>query len=47
MLSGDMSYFCEYGRYFLIGYYLSKINNFLLLAECAKGNIGFEIVLTG
>ena len=47
MLSGDISYFCEYDRYFLIGYYLSKINNFLLLAECAKGNIGFEIVLTG
>ena len=28
ILSGDMTYFCEYGRYmyFLIGYYLSEID---------------------
>ena len=42
MLSGNVTYFCEYGRYFLIGYYLSKINNFLLLVECTKGNMGFD-----
>ena len=41
MLSGEVTYYCECGRYFLIGYYL------LLLAERAKGNIRFEIVLTG
>ena len=47
MLSGDVAYFCEYGRYFLIGFYLSKIENLLLLPERAKENIRFEIVLTG
>ena len=46
-LSGDVTHFCEYGRYFLIGYYLSQIENLLLLAERAKENIRFEIVLTG
>ena len=47
MLSGDVMYYCKCGRYFPIGYYLSKIENLLLLAERAKGNIWFEIVLTG
>ena len=47
MLSGEVTYYCECGRYFLIGYYLSKIENLLLLAERAKGNVRFEIVLTG
>ena len=42
MLSGDLTYFCKYGRYFLIGYYLSKTENLLLLAECAYENIWFE-----
>ena len=46
MLSGDFTYFCEYGRYFLICYYLSEIKNLLLLAKRAKDNIRFEIVLT-
>ena len=46
MLSGDVTYFCEYGRYFLICYYLSEIENLLLLAKRAKDNIQFEIVLT-
>ena len=46
-LPGDVTHFCEYGRYFLIGYYLSQIENLLLLAERAKENIRFEIVLTG
>ena len=48
MSSGDVTYFCKYmyGRYFLIGYYLSKIENLLLLAESSKENIRFEIVLT-
>ena len=30
MPSGDVTYFCEYGRYFLIGFYLSEIENLLL-----------------
>ena len=47
MPSGDVTYFCEYDRYFLIGYYLSVIENLLLLAESAKENVRFEIVLTG
>ena len=47
MLFGEVTYYCKCGRYFLIGYYLSKIENFLSLAERAKGNIRFEIVLTG
>ena len=43
MPSGDVTYFCEYyGRYFLIGYYLSEIENLLLLTEGAKGNIRFD-----
>ena len=46
MLSGDVTYFCEYGRYFLICYYLSEIENLLLLAKRATDNIRFEIVLT-
>ena len=46
MLSGDVTYFCEYGRYFLICYYRSEIENLLLLAKRAKDNIQFEIVLT-
>ena len=46
MLSGDVTYFCEYGRYFLICYYLSEIENLLLLAKRAEDNIRFEIVLT-
>ena len=46
MLSGDFTYVCEYGRYFLICYYLSEIENLLLLAKRAKDNIRFEIVLT-
>ena len=43
MLSGEITYFCNYGRYFLIGYYLSEIENLLLLAEHTKENIQFEI----
>ena len=42
MLSGDISHFCKYGRYFLIGYYLSETDKLLLLAERAKENIRFE-----
>ena len=44
-----VTYFSEYAGYFLIGYYLSEIliENILLLAECAKEYIRFEIVLTG
>ena len=45
MLSGDVTFFCKYGRYFLIGYYLSEIENLLLLAERTKQNILFEMVL--
>ena len=37
MLSRDVTYFCEYGRYFLIGYYVSELENLLLLAERATG----------
>ena len=44
-LFADVTYFYKYGRYFLIGYYLSK--NFLLLAERTREIIPFEIVLTG
>ena len=33
----DVTYFCEYGRYFLIGYYVSELENFLLLAGRATG----------
>ena len=47
MLSGEVTYYCKCGRYFPIGYYLSKIENLFKLAEHAKGNIWFEIVLTG
>ena len=42
MLSGDVIYFCEYGRYFLIGFYLSEIENLLLLAERAKETSGLK-----
>ena len=42
MPSGDVTHFCEYGRYFLIGYYLSEIEN--LLTERAKGNIRFDLL---
>ena len=42
MLSGDVTYFCEYGRYFLIGFYLSDIENLLLLAERAKETSGLK-----
>ena len=41
------TYFCEYGKYFLIGYNFSEIENLLLLAERAKENVRFEIVLIG
>jgi len=49
MPSGDVTYFCEYGRYFLIGYCLNFRNRkpFTIQAESAKENIRFEIVLTG
>ena len=33
MWSGDVTYFGEYGRYFLIGYHVSEIESLLLLAE--------------
>ena len=46
MLPVDVTYFCKYERYFLIGYYLSEIENLLLLAEDAKENSWFEKVLT-
>ena len=39
MSSGNVTYFCEYGRYFLIGYYVCELDNLLLLAEHAKENI--------
>lgn len=39
MLSGDITYYCEYGRCFLIGYCVFKLENLLLLAERAKENI--------
>ena len=39
MLSGDITYYSEYGRCFLIGYCVFKLENFLLLAERAKENI--------
>ena len=42
MPSGDVTYFCEHGRYFLIGYYLSEIEKLLLLTERAKENIRFD-----
>ena len=42
MSSCDVTYFCQYGRYFLIGYYLSEIENLLLLTERAKENIRFD-----
>ena len=44
MPSGDVIYFCEYDW---LNNYLSVIENLLLLAESAKENIRFEIVLTG
>ena len=42
MPSGDVTYFCKYGRYFLIGYYLSEIEKVLLLTERAKENIRLD-----
>ena len=42
MLSGDVTYFCEYSRYFLIGFYLSEIENLLLLAQRAKETSGLK-----
>ena len=42
MPSCDVAYFCEYGRYFLIGYYLSEIENPSLFTERAKENIRFD-----
>ena len=39
MLSGDVTYYCEYGRCFLISYFVFKLENVLLLAERAKENI--------
>ena len=47
MPSCDVTYFCKHGRYFLIGCHFSEIENLLLLAERAKENIQFEMVLTG
>ena len=47
MLFGDITFFCKYGRYFLIGYYLSKKIKLLSVAERTEQNIRFEIVLTG
>ena len=52
MLSGVITFMytvlllINYGRYFPIDYQLSEIEIFLLLAERAKENIWFEIVLT-
>lgn len=43
MLSGEINYFCNYDRYFLIGYNLSEKENLLLLAKHTKENIQFEI----
>ena len=40
-----VAHFCEYGRYFLIGYYLSETGNLLLLAERTKENIQFSVVM--
>ena len=42
MSSGDVTYFCEYGKFFLIGFYLSEIENLLLLAERAKETSGLK-----
>ena len=47
MLSSEVTYYYKYGRYFLIGYHFYKIENLLLLAECGRENIRFDIVLTG
>ena len=41
MLSSEVTYYYKYGRYSLIGYHFSKIENLLLLAECGKENIRF------
>ena len=38
MSSGNVTYFCGNGRYFLIGSYASELDNFSLLVECAKEN---------
>ena len=42
MSSGDVTYFCEYGKFFLIGFYLSEIENLLLLADRAKETSGLK-----
>ena len=42
MPSGDVTYFCEYGWYFVIGYYLFEIEKLLLLTERTKENIRFD-----
>ena len=47
MLSGDISHFCKYGRYFLIGYYLSETDKLLLLASVLRKTSGLKIMLTG
>ena len=39
---GDATYFCEHGRYFSIGFYLSEIENLLLLAQRAKETSGLK-----
>ena len=39
MLSSDVTYYCEYGRCFLIGYHVFKLEHVLLLAQLAKENI--------
>ena len=38
-LSGDVTYYCEYGRCFLISFYVFKLESVLLLAQRAKENI--------
>ena len=38
-LSGDVTYYCEYGSCFLISYFVFKLENVLLLPQRAKENI--------
>ena len=48
MLSGDVTYCCEYGRCFLIGYHVFKLEHVLLLAQLAKEkHLKFKILLAG
>ena len=42
MSSVDVTYFCKYGRYFLIGSSLIEIDNHFLLVELAKTDIPFR-----